>query len=217
MSGAPAAATLRYALGERAVLERSRATALFAAVATVLPPLLAMVLVLQLGLAPRAVVLSIVALVVALGGVRGLVGYRLVERRLRALVVRLEPEVLIIETVRAQLLVPRALIARVVEIDGPLGGLRVELRPDRDLPDRVDLPRGGDGFARLRTELGLWLPVTRAPRRRRITRVTLGALVVLGIFFLPFFIDDVVTRSRAGAMAVILALWLAARAALSRT
>jgi hypothetical protein len=210
---------IRYALAEPAVIERGRATALFGAVATMLPPLLVMVLVAQLDLAPRAVVIAIAALVVALGAARGAVGYRLVLRRLRALVIRIDPEALVVDTARASLVVPRRAVAKIIEIDGPLGGLRLELRggPDLpDLPDRVDLPRGGEHFADLRTELALWSPLTRAPRRRRLTRVGLGALVVLAIFFVPFFVDDVVMRSRVAACAVILGLWLATRAALAR-
>jgi hypothetical protein len=216
MTDEPRPPPLRYALAEAAVLERGRATAIFGAVATVLPPLLVMILVAQLDLAPPTSLMIIAALVVALGAARGAVGYRRVLRRLRALVIRIDPEALVVDTARASLVVPRAAVARIIEIDGPLGGLRVELRPGRDLPDRVDLPRGGEHFADLRAELGLWSPVTRAPRRRRLTRVMLGVLVVLAIFFVPFFVEDVVARSRVVACAVILGVWLSMRAALAR-
>jgi hypothetical protein len=207
MTDEPRPPPLRYALAEAAVLERGRATAIFGAVATVLPPLLVMILVAQLDLAPPTSLMIIAALVVALGAARGAVGYRRVLRRLRALVIRIDPEALVVDTARASLVVPRAAVARIIEIDGPLGGLRVELRPGRDLPDRVDLPRGGEHFADLRAELGLWSPVTR---------VMLGVLVVLAIFFVPFFVEDVVARSRVVACAVILGVWLSMRAALAR-
>ena len=191
--------------------------ATWSAVATALPPVLAIVLIAQMELVPLRIILPIAALVLVLGVVRGVLGYRGATRRLRALVVRLADDALAIRTVRdAMRIVPKD-VSRILEVDGPLGGLRLELREADDLPARIDLPRGGARFAELRTALATWRPIDRAPRRRRITRFAFGVMVVLGIFFMPFFVDDVVGRSRIAACAVILALWVVMRAALTRT
>jgi hypothetical protein len=216
MSGDPVAPQSPYVLGERAALERGRATAAFAAVATVMPPLLVMLLIGQLDLAPVLVVLPIASLILALGAVRGVVGYRSVVRRLRSFEASVDAGALWITSSRARVRVPLEAVARIVEIDGRLGGLRIEVTPAPDLPVRIDVPRGGERFADLKNALAACRPIERAPRRRRASRVVFGALIVLAIFFAPFVVDDLGARSRVAACVVILALWVAMRAALAR-
>jgi hypothetical protein len=216
MSGEPVAPPPVYVLGERAAIARGRATAVFAAVATVMPPLLVMLLIGQLELAPFLLVLPIGALVLVLGGVRGLVGYRTVVRRLRAFEAKVESGALWIKTAHTHVRVPSELVERIVEVDGRLGGLRLELARGSDLPERIDVPRGGERFIELRTALASWRPIERAPRRGRAVRLAFGVVIVLSIFFVPFVLDDLATRSKVAACGVILGLWLAMRAALAR-
>jgi hypothetical protein len=213
MGDAPA---LRYALEEDAVRARARAMAIWSAVATAMPPVLVVVLVLEMHLAPILYVVPVAVLVVVLAIVRGIVGHRTTMRRLRALVVNVGDDALSIVTARGATRIGREDIDRIVEVTGPLGGLRLELYEREELPQRVDLPRGGARFADLRTSLGAWRPIASPRRRGRVARVAFGVVVVLAIFFLPFFVDDFVARSRVAAGAVILVLWIAMRMAIAR-
>jgi len=208
---------LRYVLSEDAARARARAMALWSAAATAMPPVLVVVLVSEMHLAPMVLVVPIAVLVVILAVARGFVGYRTTMRRLRALVVSVGEDAMSILTARGATRIARSDVERIVEVTGPLGGLRLELHETEELPSRVDLPRGGDGFAELRTSLGAWSPIATPRRRGRVARILFGVLVVLAIFFLPFFVDDVVARSRVAAGAVILALWIAMRTAIART
>jgi hypothetical protein len=208
--------SLRYTLPDEAARARGRATAAFSAVATAMPPILALVLLAQAELAPVRVLVPIAVLVAGLGAARAFAGYRIVTRRLRALEVRVHGDALEVRTVRVALTVRPRDIVRIVEIHGALGGLRLELRDAEDLPARIDVPRGGTGYGDLRARLATFSPIEHPPPRRRMTRIALGAAVVLAIFFVPFFVDDVVMRSRVAACVVVLALWVAARAALGR-
>ena len=207
---------LEYTLSPAAARARARVMAAWSAGGTALPPVLVIVLIAQMDLAPLRIIGPIAALVLVLGVVRGVLGYRGTARRLGALAVALDPESLSIRTVRDALRIVPTDVTRIVDVDGPLGGLRLELRESDDLPARIDLPRGGARFADLRAALAIWRPIDRTPRRRRITRFAFGVMVVLGIFFMPFFVDDVVGRSRIAACAMIVALWAVMRAVLSR-
>jgi len=217
MSGEDPATPLRYALSEEAARARGRAMAAWSAIAVAMPPVLVVVLVTEMHLAEAQLLVPIAALVIALAVVRGIVGYRATVRRLRALAVQVDSDGLAVRTVRGAARIASAEVLRVVEVTGPLGGLRLELREREDLPARVDLPRGGARYAELRAALAAWRPVERTPRRGRVARIGFGVAVVLAMFFLPFFVEDVVARSRVAAFAVVLALWVATRAAIARS
>jgi hypothetical protein len=150
---------------------------------------------------------------------RGFATYRRSRRFLAAFRVAVAEEELVVETPFARMRVPRAAIARVLDLDGALGGLRLELREmlpagdagDADIPERIDIPRGGERFGELRAQLAAWQPVERAPRRSRAMRLAIGAAIVMGIFFLPFVLEDFVGRSKLVALGLVLGLWLATR------
>src|SRR5262249_41661030 len=195
---------------------RGRRMAVWSAIAVAMPPMLVVGLVTEMHLAEAQLLVPIAALVIALAVVRGVIGYRATVRRLRALAGQIEPDGLVVRTARGATRIAAAGGLRVIEGSGPLGGLRLELREREGLPARVDLPRGGDGYGELRAAVGAWRPVERTPRRGRFARIGFGVAVVLAMFFLPFFVEDVVARSRVAAGAVILALWVATRAAIAR-
>jgi hypothetical protein len=92
-----------------------------------------------------------------------------------------------------------------LEIDGPLGGIVVESRPDprNGVVLVAKVPRGGEGYAAVRERLEAWGPFERRGRRGPAARVLVFGLVVASIFFVPFFLDDFVVHSRLlGAMVV---------------
>jgi hypothetical protein len=155
----------------------------------------------------------VAALLGLLVGVRAAVGYGVASRRLRALVVTVDEEGIRMEAGRLSSAVPRTALARIVEIGGPLGGLRVESTPDArtGAVTVVRVPRGGDAFGEVRGWLERWRPIERRSRRPPWARLALGVFVVAAIFFLPFVIDDFVARSRVLAALAVVAMWLAVR------
>lgn len=215
-SGAKSSERVEYTLSEEAARARARTMAVWRAIATAMPPLLVVVLVREMDLAPMLLVLPIAALVLALAATRAIVDYGATARRLRALVVTVDEAGLVVKTARGPTRIPKEDIRRINEVTGPLGGLRLLVREREDLPGRVDLPRGGARFAELRVALEGIQRVEPTRRRGRVARVAFGVAIVLAIFFLPFFVEDVVARSRLAAGAVILALWVAMRAAIGR-
>ena len=106
------------------------------------------------------------------------------------------------------------------EIPGALGGLRVELADGwdgrEDSPAYVDVPRGGDGFGELRAGLERWRPIDPPKRIATALRVAIGVAVVLVLFFVPFFLDDVFGRSKPAAVLAVVVLWVVARFVLAR-
>lgn len=78
----------------------------------------------------------------------------------------------------------------------------------------VDVPRGGEGYAEVRAGLEAWGKVERRGRRGRAMRLGVAALVVAGIFFLPFLLEDFVARSRILAAGLVAGMWIAMRMAL---
>jgi len=126
-------------------------------------PVLVIVLIAQMELAPLRIIVPIAVLVAVLGAARAVVGYRSTTRRLGALVVSFDGASLAVRTARAALNIVPSDVMRIVEVDGPLGGLRLELRETDDLPARIDLPRGGALFADLRVALGHWRAIERVP------------------------------------------------------
>jgi hypothetical protein len=207
-----------YRLGGRAIATRARATAAIDLAMAIAPIALVIVLLHRLGYALTAWLWAVVAGLVALAATRAAVGYRALVRRLGAFVVTADAEHVVVETSRARIDVGRDAVQRIVDVEGPLGGLRLQLVPQPEsspLPDRIDLPRGGEGFGDLRAQLAQWRAVERAGKRGRAARIALGVAVVVGIFFLPFVFEDFVARSRGLALVLVLGLWLAMRFASS--
>jgi hypothetical protein len=137
---------------------------------------------------------------------------------LRSLVVTASEDALRVEAPRLRQVMPGASVASITEIDGPLGGLRIVGAPDPtgSTPPAIHVPRGGEAFGDLRAAVERWRPIRRRGRRSPATRWVLGALVVAGIFFVPFLLDDFVARSRLVAGGLVLALWGAMRLVLQR-
>jgi hypothetical protein len=204
-----------YRLGDAAATRRARAMAAVGALASLAPVAMAAVLLDKLDV-PGASGGAFWWVAGALGllvGVRAAVGYDVASKRLRALVVTLEDERIRMETGRVAATVERAAVARIVEIGGPLGGLRVESRPDKQTGTVavVRVPRGGEAFGEVRARLEQWRPVERRGRRPAMARVALGVFVVAAIFFLPFVLDDFIARSRILAALAVAGMWLAVR------
>jgi len=207
---------MRYALAPRTIAARARMVALSGAAVAVAPAWLVLVLVAQLGLASRVVVVAVAAAVGALGVARAVVGHAHAKRRLAALAVDADGDAeLRVSSIRGVTRVPAAAIARVVEVDGAYGGLRVELVPE-SVPSRFDVPRGGEAFGELRSWLASRVPIERAARRGLFARVALIAGVVLALFFAPFVVADA-RGSRVAVAIVLLVAWGAMRAAAART
>jgi hypothetical protein len=137
-------------------------------------------------------------------------------RRLRALVVTVSPEEIRAATTRAASAVARASVARIVEVEGSLGGLRVESQRDPATGELsvVHVPRGGARFAEVRATLEHWRPIERRGRRGPAVRFAIGAAIVVAIFFTPFLLEDFVARSKVIAAVLVIGMWIAMRAAL---
>jgi len=208
-----AAGAVRYELGDAASAARARWTAALETAATLGPIALVVVIVQKLHWTAEAWVPLGVGALCALAIARGVASYLRLRRRLRAFRVTIEDGALCVKTASAELRVRREAVAKVTELEGALGGMRVMLRDDGDdtLPERVDIPRGGAAYATLRAELSAWCAIERQPRRGVVARLVIGAAVVAAIFFLPFFFEDFVVRSKGLALALVLAMWLAAR------
>jgi hypothetical protein len=211
MEGADGLDVLRYELGEDAARGRATWTALLGTAAALGPVALVVVIAQKLGWTAQPWIAAGVAALGVLALARGALSFVQLRRRLRAFRVTIEDGALCVKTARAELRVAREAIARVTELDGALGGLRVTLRDDETLPERIDIPRGGAAYAELRARLAGWSAIERAPRRGVVTRIVIGAGVIAAIFFLPFFFEDFVARSKGIALALVLAMWLAAR------
>jgi hypothetical protein len=141
-----------------------------------------------------------------------------VRRRLRALVVVVDDDGIRVDSARDALGIQRARVARIVEVEGALGGLRVESEPDprSGVVSVVRVPRGVDAFGEVRASLERWRPLERRGRRGPALRVALGAIVVAAIFFVPFLLDDFVGRSKLVAAGLVFAMWLVMRAVMRR-
>jgi hypothetical protein len=156
-----------------------------------------------------AVAAAIGALVVA----RTASQYTTARRRLGSLRVTIDDDAIATATSSDALTVPRERIARIVEVHGALGGLRVESEPDprTGVVLIVSVPRGGDRFGDVRAALERWRPIDRRPRLGVGVRVLSGAAVVAAVFFLPFLLDDFVARSKLVAGLIVLLAWAVAR------
>ncbi|HEX8796241.1 MAG TPA: hypothetical protein VF765_35065 [Polyangiaceae bacterium] len=212
----PPEGLIAYRLPASEANKRAVATALVRAASQLMPLVLAVVLLHRLGWAPTAAFWAVVGAIVVLVVVRAVAGWAAARRTLAKLVVSLTADDVRVEGVRDGWTIPRARIARMLEVGGALGGLRVESLPDprSGTVFVADFPRGGAGFADVRARLETWGTVVRRGRRGPAVRVAIGVLVVVAIFFVPFLLEDVVARSRWIAAALVAGMWLVLRAAL---
>jgi hypothetical protein len=205
------AARLTYRLDAQVARWRARWTAVLAAASALAPVALVVVLLHKIGYRLGGVAAAVVALVVTLAIARVYYGYSRLFVHLQALRVDVHDDALDVATHGTTFHVPREALEKVTEIEGRLGGLRLHLADTGEAPARLDIPRGGERFGELRSALSAWSQVARAPRRRRIARLIIGALVALGIFFLPFVFDQAIGKNKMIALALVLGLWLALR------
>jgi hypothetical protein len=156
-----------------------------------------------------AVTVAIGALVV----VRTFSQYATVRRRLASLEVTLDDDAITATTSSDALTVARERVARIVEVRGGLGGLRVESVPDprTGVVLVASIPRGGDCFGDVRAALERWRPIDRRPRLGVGVRVLTGVGIVASMFFMPFVLDDFVARSKVVAALIVLLAWAVAR------
>ncbi len=190
---------------------RAAAGAFIGASTALAPLLLGVELLPRVGWSPSSTFWVIAAGIALLVVVRTWVQYSAARRRLGALAVTLDDEALSTETSTNRLSIPRTRIARVVEVDGLLGGVRVESTPDAGGVVLVaSVPRGGDRFGDIRAGLERWVPIERRPRLGVGVRLLFGAGVVAVIFFLPFLVDDF-ARSKAVVAILVLLAWAVTR------
>lgn len=207
---------IRYQLDAAAATRRARTLAAVGTITAAAPLLLLVGLTRRFGWTEAGVFWVLVGAAGALVTVRTVVQYTTAKRRLGAMRIVVDDDGIATRTARLSYSVPRTRIARIVEIDGALGGLRVESQPEGGSGPIavVNVPRGGEGFAEVRARLEQWHAIERRHRSGPARRVLLGALVVGAIFFLPFVIDDLAARSNLMIGVFVLVAWLAMRAAL---
>jgi hypothetical protein len=206
-------AALRYRLGEDAAVRRALASTAVRTMTAAAPVLLAVVLLCRLGWTPNTMFWGVVAALAALLVVRSVLGFRTSRRRLRSLAVTVDDAEIRVENSEDAFGIERARVARIVEVAGALGGVRVESQPDARSGEVLvaEVPRGGAGWSDVRARLESWRSIERRGRRGPAVRVALALLVVAGIFFLPFLLEDFVVRSRGLALALVLVMWAALR------
>ncbi len=204
---------IRYELGAAAARRRATAGSAIGAATALAPVVLALELVPRLGWSPTGMFWAVAAAIGALVVARTASQYSTTRRRLGALRVTLDEDAIVTATPSDTLTIPRARIARIVEIHGALGGLRVESEPDpvRGVVLVASIPRGGDRFGDVRAGLERWRPIERRPRLGVGIRVLSGAGVVAAVFFLPFLLDDFVAQSKVVAAVLVLLAWAVAR------
>jgi hypothetical protein len=209
----PPESVIRYHLGPVEAKRRAAAASLIGASMTLAPVVLGLELVPRLGWSPSGTFWILAAAIGVLVVARGASQYATAKRRLGALRVTLDEDFISTETARDVLTIPRAEVARIVEISGSLGGVRVEARPDRTsgVVLVATVPRGGENFGDVRAGLERWRPIERRPRLGLGIRVLFGVGIVAAIFFLPFVLDDLVGRSKAIAGVLVLVAWVTAR------
>lgn len=207
---------IRYRLDDAQASRRALVATLVGAVTALAPVVLAVVLLRRLGWAPGELFWAVVGALAALVVVRAIVGYSSLRRRLRALVITLGDDFLRADGLRASESFPMDRLQHLVEVDGALGGLRVGFGADPGTGDihEIRVPRGGAGYADLRARLETWGAVERRSRRGPAVRLAMGVLVVAGIFFVPFLLDDFVARSRLVAAGLVAFAWIAMRTAM---
>ncbi|MGH7297932.1 MAG: hypothetical protein ACRELB_23530 [Polyangiaceae bacterium] len=207
---------LRYRLGDAEATRRARTATLVRACTTLAPVVLAIVLLRRLGWGPGIALWAVAGALCVLVVVRAVVGYGRARRKLRSFAVTVSDEDVHVETTSDGYAIARARVARMVEVEGSLGGIRVESLPDprTGVVYEAHVPRGGAGYAEVRARLESWGPMERRGRRGPAVRFALGALVVVGIFFVPFLLEDFVARSRVVAAGLVISMWLVMRFAM---
>lgn len=205
---------MNYRLGDAAAARRALAASAVGALTSLAPLVLAVVLVRKLGWQPWAGFWVVGAGLLLLVVVRSVVAYGAMARRLRSLEVMVTEETIEVRALRDSRVIERASVARITEVDGPLGGMKVESVPDakRGVASVIYVPRGGEAYGAVRSLVEGWGRIERRGRRGPLARFVTGALVVAAIFFVPFLLDDVVGRSRVFAAALVIGMWLAMRA-----
>jgi hypothetical protein len=202
---------VEYALGAVAAKRRAAAVAAIGACTALAPVLLGLELLPRFGWSPSGVFWAVAGAIGALIVVRTVTHFASASRRLRALRVTLGADGLASESAGQTLTIARQRIARIVEVEGMLGGLRVESEPDEHGVVLVaSVPRGGDRFGELRAGLEQWRSIERRPRLGVGVRILFGVGVVAAIFFLPFLLDDF-ARSKGVAAILVLLAWAATR------
>jgi hypothetical protein len=206
-------ATLRYVLEPDAAARRARVATLARALTAVLPVVLAVLVLRRLGWTPTLSFWVVLAALGALIVVRAVVGYRATRRGLGSLSVTVRGDAIQVETSREAFAIERSRVARILEFEGAMGGVRVESEPEAGTGEVLvaDVPRGGARWGDVRARLESWRPIERKGRRGPAMRLVVAALVVVGIFFVPFLLEDFVVRSRGLALALVLVLWAALR------
>lgn len=207
---------IRYQLGASAARRRAAAAAVVGATVGLAPLLLGLELLPrlpQLAWAPAGTFWAVAAGLGVLVIVRTALQYKTARRRLVALRITLDDEAISTETPSETLTIPRGRIARIVEIDGELGGVRVESEPDPQsgVVLIASVPRGGDGFGDFRARLEHWRAIERRPRWGVGVRLLFGVGIVAAVFFLPFLLDDFVARSKIVAAGLVVLAWIVAR------
>jgi hypothetical protein len=206
---------LEYRLGDLAASRRARVVAVLGAAASLAPVVLAVVMLRRLGWGPNAAFWAVAAALTVLVAVRAVVSFGAMRRNLRGLTVAVSDEGVRATMPRDVCTIPRARVARIVEIEGALGGLRVESSGDgAGAGSTVYVPRGGANFGQVRARLELWRAIERRGRRGPAARFILGAAIVVAFFFVPFVLDDLVARSKVFSAALVVGMWVAMRAAL---
>jgi hypothetical protein len=205
---------IRYRLGDAEATRRARWAAALHAASSMAPLALAVVLLHRLGWAPPLAFWAVAIAIIALIATRAAVGYARASRKLRALVVTVGEGDIHVESGSSGVAIARPRVARIVEIDGSLGGLRVESLPEgrSGVVSEARVPRGGVGYADVRARLESWHPIERRGRRGPLVRVAIGVAVVAGIFFIPFLLEDFVARSKVVAAGLVAGMWLVVRA-----
>ncbi len=206
---------VHYELGEHAVARRALTSALAETVSATAPPLFVLFVLARLGVAPMKYLAVGAGLLAVLALARTFTARQRLRRHLTRFSIDVDETDVVIKTVRGEFKVPRPAVERVREIQGFLGGLRIELAEGWDgkdeSPEVVDVPRGGKHFAELRTALEEIRPLEPPRRMQRILRVWLIVFVVAAVFFVPFFLDLLGNGSRLAALGAVLAVWVALR------
>lgn len=207
---------IRYRLGAPAARRRALTAAIVSATVGVAPLLLGVELLPrlpQLAWAPVGTFWVVVGALSLLVAARTVLQYRTSRRRLGELVVTLDDHSITTETSAESLTIDRGRVARIVEVDGELGGVRIESEPDprSGVVLLASVPRGGDGFGDIRAKLEQWRTIERRHRWGAGVRLLFGLGVVAAVFFLPFLLDDFVARSRIVAAGLVVLAWVVAR------
>ena len=207
---------IRYRLGDAEATRRARWASAVRAVSSLAPIALAIILLHRLGWAPTLAFWAVASVLVALVATRAALGYSSTRRKLGALVVTVSDEDIHVENARDGYSIARPRVARIVEVEGSLGGLRVESLPDprSAVVFVAHLPRGGEGYNDVRGRLESWTGIERRGRRGPAMRVAMGVAVVAAIFFVAFLLEDFVARSKLVAVGLVAGMWLVMRVVL---